>query len=83
MGISNSAVIIALPFVRVPKDEREGWDEHDDLALSHPKPAPIEPLYPAEPLFMTASKLFERSLRIQCVPERKRAATKVRLLGAR
>jgi hypothetical protein len=32
IGMSGLATVIALAFVRVPKDEREGWDENDHLA---------------------------------------------------
>lgn len=32
IGISGLATIISLLFIRVPKDEREGWDENDTSA---------------------------------------------------
>jgi hypothetical protein len=32
IGLSGRATFIALAFVRVPKDEREGWDENDTSA---------------------------------------------------
>lgn len=32
IGMSGLATIIVLAFVRVPKDEREGWDENDTSA---------------------------------------------------
>lgn len=32
IGMSGVAMIIALAFVRVPKDQREGWDENDTSA---------------------------------------------------
>ncbi len=38
IGLSGLAAIIALLFIRVPKDQREGWDENDRSA-----PPPLEP----------------------------------------
>lgn len=32
IGMSGLATIIALVFVRIPKDVREGWDENDASA---------------------------------------------------
>lgn len=32
IGITGLATIISLVFIRVPKDEREGWDENDTSA---------------------------------------------------
>jgi len=35
IGMSGLATVIALVFVRIPKDEREGWDENDTSAPGH------------------------------------------------
>jgi hypothetical protein len=32
VGIAGAAMILALAFVRIPKDERDGWDE-DELEV--------------------------------------------------
>jgi hypothetical protein len=38
IGMSGFATVIALAFVRVPKDEREGWDETDPSAPGNSGP---------------------------------------------
>jgi MFS family permease len=39
IGISGLATVIALVFVHIPKDEREGWDEND---TSVPQPGAVK-----------------------------------------
>jgi hypothetical protein len=38
IGMSGLATVIALAFVRVPRDEREGWDENDYSAPGYLEP---------------------------------------------
>lgn len=42
IGISGRATVIALAFVRVPKGERERWDENDHSAPGYTAPQTSE-----------------------------------------
>ena len=88
IGIAGAATLLALGFVRIPKDEREGWDEDDDAPQNatlerRPGCLAIDPWWksPAREIDVGPSNLLDTFFRLRRTSSKRSLSHVIRSYG--